>query len=235
MVTCNWLLLWPQPAESPGLGARATMSQAVQTNETQLLRKTWELSLYNLQWTSQEAIRDSLNMLKTTMTTKDCLHRFCADRVTTTHRSGGKEYPTHQKKLVSKRSLRSDPNCDVLISKIYPSHDEYEAHQERLLARISKHSTHKDSITALRKDRRYRPWTHYSQGKKQQIENGAKDNGDSSHCSNASTYCNQEAGPSNKGTKTTNDSGLELDNINAIVATDPVMDVVTVISTRYIL
>ena len=71
-------------------------------------------------------------MLKTTMTTKDCLHRFCADRVTTAHRSGGKEYPTHQKKLVSKRSLRSDPNCDVLISKIYPSHDEYEAHQERL-------------------------------------------------------------------------------------------------------
>lgn len=63
-------------------------------------------------------------------------------------------------------------------------------------------------------------------GKKQQIENGsgAEDNGDSSHCSNASTHSNQEAGPSNKRTKTSDDSGLELDNNNATVAIDPVMD-----------
>jgi len=37
---------------------------------------------------------------------------------------------------VSKRSLRPDPNFDALISKIYPFRDEYEAHQERVLARI---------------------------------------------------------------------------------------------------
>lgn len=63
-------------------------------------------------------------------------------------------------------------------------------------------------------------------GKKQQIENGsgAEDNGDSSHCSNASTHSNQEAGPSNKRTKTSDDSGLELDNNNTTVAIDPVMD-----------
>lgn len=63
-------------------------------------------------------------------------------------------------------------------------------------------------------------------GKKQQIENGsgAEDNGDSSHCSNASTHSNQEAGPSNKRTKTSDDSGLELDNNNTAVAIDPVMD-----------
>ncbi len=41
---------------------------------------------------------------------------------------------------MSKRSLRPDPNFDALISKIYPSRDEYEAHQERVLARISKHN-----------------------------------------------------------------------------------------------
>ena len=51
-----------------------------------------------------------------------------------------KECPTCRKKLVSKRSLRPDPNFDALISKIYPSRDEYEAHQERVLARINKHN-----------------------------------------------------------------------------------------------
>lgn len=37
---------------------------------------------------------------------------------------------------MSKRSLRPDPNFDALISKIYPSRDEYEAHQERVLERL---------------------------------------------------------------------------------------------------
>uniref|UniRef100_A0A9L0RKR1 E3 ubiquitin-protein ligase RING2 n=5 Tax=Laurasiatheria TaxID=314145 RepID=A0A9L0RKR1_HORSE len=135
------------------------MSQAVQTNGTQPLSKTWELSLYELQRTPQEAITDGLeivvsprslhselmcpiclDMLKNTMTTKECLHRFCADCIITALRSGNKECPTCRKKLVSKRSLRPDPNFDALISKIYPSRDEYEAHQERVLARINKHN-----------------------------------------------------------------------------------------------
>lgn len=37
---------------------------------------------------------------------------------------------------MSKRSLRHDPNFDALISKIYPSRDEYEAHQRRALDRF---------------------------------------------------------------------------------------------------
>ena len=40
--------------------------------------------------------------------------------------------------MVSKRSLRPDPNFDALISKIYPSRDEYEAHQDRVLAKLSR-------------------------------------------------------------------------------------------------
>nr|6WI7_A Chain A, E3 ubiquitin-protein ligase RING2, Polycomb complex protein BMI-1 chimera [Homo sapiens]6WI8_A Chain A, E3 ubiquitin-protein ligase RING2,Polycomb complex protein BMI-1 chimera [Homo sapiens]6WI8_B Chain B, E3 ubiquitin-protein ligase RING2,Polycomb complex protein BMI-1 chimera [Homo sapiens] len=107
---------------------------------TQPLSKTWELSLYELQRTPQEAITDGLeivvsprslhselmcpiclDMLKNTMTTKECLHRFCADCIITALRSGNKECPTCRKKLVSKRSLRPDPNFDALISKIYPS------------------------------------------------------------------------------------------------------------------
>ena len=49
-----------------------------------------------------------------------------------------KECPTCRKKLVSKRSLWPDPNFDALISKIYPSREEYEAHQDRVLIRLSR-------------------------------------------------------------------------------------------------
>ena len=120
--------------------------------------KTWELSLYELQRTPQEAITDNteiavsprslhselmcpicLDMLKNTMTTKECLHRFCQECIITALRSGNKECPTCRKKLVSKRSLRPDPNFDSLIAKIYPSRDEYEAHQERVLEKLKKH------------------------------------------------------------------------------------------------
>ncbi|KAJ8377883.1 hypothetical protein AAFF_G00250340 [Aldrovandia affinis] len=119
--------------------------------------KTWELSLYELHRTPQEAIMDGteiavsprslhselmcpicLDMLKNTMTTKECLHRFCSECIVTALRSGNKECPTCRKKLVSKRSLRPDPNSDALISKIYPSRDEYEAHQDRVLERLSR-------------------------------------------------------------------------------------------------
>eukprot|EP00057_Strongylocentrotus_purpuratus_P029789 XP_011684263.1 PREDICTED: E3 ubiquitin-protein ligase RING2-like [Strongylocentrotus purpuratus] len=83
-----------------------------------------------------------LDMLKNTYTTKECLHRFCQDCIITALRSGNKECPTCRKKLVSKRSLRPDPNFDALISKIYPSRDEYEAHQERVMAKLNKrHNT----------------------------------------------------------------------------------------------
>ncbi|KAF4522713.1 hypothetical protein B566_EDAN012730 [Ephemera danica] len=121
------------------------------------LNKSWELSLYELHRTPQVAITDNteiavsprslhselmcpicLDMLKKTMTTKECLHRFCSDCIITALRSGNKECPTCRKKLVSKRSLRPDPNFDSLISKIYPSRDEYEAHQERVLAKLNK-------------------------------------------------------------------------------------------------
>ena len=120
--------------------------------------KNWELSLYELHRTPQEAITDTteiavsprslhselmcpicLDMLKSTMTTKECLHRFCQECIITALRSGNKECPTCRKKLVSKRSLRPDPNFDALISKIYPSRDEYEAHQERVLQKLKQH------------------------------------------------------------------------------------------------
>ncbi|XP_038074034.1 E3 ubiquitin-protein ligase RING2-like [Patiria miniata] len=141
------------------LGKMAVTTHGNQTGNSQP-SKTWELSLYELHRTPQEAITDDteiavsprslhselmcpicLDMLKNTYTTKECLHRFCQECIITALRSGNKECPTCRKKLVSKRSLRPDPNFDALISKIYPSRDEYEAHQERVLAKLTGHHT----------------------------------------------------------------------------------------------
>jgi len=120
---------------------------------TEVVDKSWDLSLYELHRTPQEAITDTteiavspkslqseltcpicLDMLTSTMTTKECLHRFCADCIITALRSGNKECPTCRKKLVSKRSLRPDPNFDQLVSKIFPDREEYEEQQEKVLA-----------------------------------------------------------------------------------------------------
>lgn len=127
------------------------------SNDQLGVNKTWELSLYELHRSPQKAITDDteiavsprslhnelmcpicLDMLKKTMTTKECLHRFCHDCIITALRSGNKECPTCRKKLVSKRSLRPDPNFDLLISKIYPSREEYEAHQTKVLDKLNK-------------------------------------------------------------------------------------------------
>uniref|UniRef100_A0A8C2V9G8 E3 ubiquitin-protein ligase RING2 n=1 Tax=Chinchilla lanigera TaxID=34839 RepID=A0A8C2V9G8_CHILA len=198
---------------------------------TQPLSKTWELNGLETVVSPRSHYSElmcpiCLGMLKNTMTIKECLHHFCADCIITALRSGNKECPTCQKKLVSKRSLRPDPNFDALISKIYPSHDEYEAHQERVLARINKHNNQQALSLSTEEGLKTQAMNRLQQSKKQQIENGsgAEDNGDSLHCSNASARSNQEAGPSNKQTKTSDDSGLELDNNNATVATDPVTD-----------
>eukprot|EP00111_Clytia_hemisphaerica_P008379 TCONS_00024461-protein len=132
------------------------MSQSAQTFQPP---KSWELSLYELHRTPQEAITDDteivlsprslhselmcpicLDMLTTTMTTKECLHRFCHDCIITALRAGNKECPTCRKKLISKRSLRRDPNFDSLIEKIYPNRDEYDAQQEQVLEKLNQHT-----------------------------------------------------------------------------------------------
>eukprot|EP00096_Caligus_rogercresseyi_P013402 TRINITY_DN6058_c0_g1_i1.p1 TRINITY_DN6058_c0_g1~~TRINITY_DN6058_c0_g1_i1.p1 ORF type:complete len:341 (-),score=105.25 TRINITY_DN6058_c0_g1_i1:501-1523(-) len=126
-------------------------------SSNEIVEKSWDLSLYELHRTPQEAITDNteiavsalslkseltcpicLDMLSSTMTTKECLHRFCADCIVTALRSGNKECPTCRKKLVSKRSLRPDPNFDQLVEKIFPNREEYEAQQESILETLSK-------------------------------------------------------------------------------------------------
>jgi len=132
------------------------------------VERSWDLSLYELHRTPQEAITDEteiavsarslqseltcpicLDMLTNTMTTKECLHRFCAECIVTALRSGNKECPTCRKKLVSKRSLRPDPNFDQLVEKIFPNREEYEAHQESILDSISR-SHSQNFITSIK-------------------------------------------------------------------------------------
>ncbi|XP_054910900.1 E3 ubiquitin-protein ligase RING2-A-like isoform X1 [Poeciliopsis prolifica] len=213
--------------------------------------KTWELSLYELHRSPQEAIVDGtevavsprslhselmcpicLDMLKNTMTTKECLHRFCSDCIVTALRSGNKECPTCRKKLVSRRSLRRDSNFDALISKIYPSRDEYEAHQRTVLERLNR-LHNKEALSSsieegLRQQARYRSERNHRVKKPtQESDNttfsGGEDNGDSrSHLSHDSAPSNTphprgqtppEAGPSRKRQRASDDgSGPEADS-----------------------
>ena len=74
--------------------------------------------------------------------------RFCAECIVTALRSGNKECPTCRKKLVSRRSLRADPNFDMLVEKIFPNREEYEAHQESILESLSR-SHSQNFITSI--------------------------------------------------------------------------------------
>lgn len=77
------------------------------------------------------------------------IHLIFQECIITALRSGNKECPTCRKKLVSKRSLRPDPNFDTLISKIYPSRDEYEQHQERVMARLNRNHNHASLVSSI--------------------------------------------------------------------------------------
>ncbi|XP_034401578.1 E3 ubiquitin-protein ligase RING2-A-like isoform X1 [Cyclopterus lumpus] len=212
--------------------------------------KTWELSLYELHRSPQEAIMDGtevavsprslhselmcpicLDMLKNTMTTKECLHRFCSDCIVTALRSGNKECPTCRKKLVSRRSLRRDSNFDALISKIYPSRDEYEAHQRRVLERLNR-LHNKEALSSsieegLRQQARYR--NHRVKKPTQESDNttfsGGEENADArshlSHDDSAPSHAPlppggrtpSEAGPSRKRPRASDDgSAAEADS-----------------------
>ncbi|XP_073815881.1 E3 ubiquitin-protein ligase Sce [Musca autumnalis] len=176
--------------------------------------KTWDLSLYELQRKPQEIITDNteiavsprslhselmcpicLDMLKKTMTTKECLHRFCQDCIITALRSGNKECPTCRKKLVSKRSLRPDPNFDLLISKIYPSREEYEAIQEKVMAKFNQTQSQQALVNSINEgiklqsqNRPQRFRTKGSGGGRGSQANGANHN--SSHAHNVSNESN---------------------------------------------
>lgn len=186
-----------------------------------LQNKTWDLSLYELNRLPQEAITDNseiavsprslhselmcpicLDMLKNTMTTKECLHRFCSDCIITALRAGNKECPTCRKKLVSKRSLRPDPNFDSLILKIYPSRDEYEAHQERVLAKFNQSHSQVALVNSITEGIKLQ-----SQNRQQRTKKQMEQDIQNAENANASNNNNQNADGSNNEGSTTSAAG----------------------------
>ncbi|MCL4129189.1 UNVERIFIED_CONTAM: hypothetical protein GTU68_007294, partial [Idotea baltica] len=134
------------------------------------------------------------------------------DCIITALRSGNKECPTCRKKLVSKRSLRPDPNFDTLISKIYPSRDEYEQHQERVLANLHKNHNHASLINSieegikLQSQNRQKP----SSATNTSTTNTSTNNNGNSNCSSASSFSGpkpKKARISNTGATSENESG----------------------------
>jgi len=113
---------------------------------------TWDLTPYEQQRKPHELLHDEellispkslqseltcpicLDLLRNTRTTKECLHRFCCDCIETALRSGNKECPTCRKKLISKRCLRRDENIDALITKLFPSRNDLDEFNEKILA-----------------------------------------------------------------------------------------------------
>ena len=94
--------------------------------------KQFELSRYELNRKPQELILDDteikvqrkslnallmcpicLDVLRNTMTTKECLHRFCSECITTALRSGNKECPTCRKVFLFKILILLFQNCTL--------------------------------------------------------------------------------------------------------------------------
>ena len=62
---------------------------------------------------------------------------------------GNKECPTCRKKLVSKRSLRPDPNFDQLVAKIFPDREEYEEQQEKVCELVKNYACNHKFMLAI--------------------------------------------------------------------------------------
>lgn len=131
------------------------------------------------------------------------------------------ECPTCKKKLVSKRSLRPDPNFDLLISKIYPSRDEYEAHQERVLAKLNKSHSQAALVNSITEGIKLQSQNRPQRSRKNanESENNASYNNtpnvSTSIPPNTSTIANQSdssqstTGPLNSGGITNNSQNLK--------------------------
>lgn len=83
-------------------------------------------------------------------------------------RSGNKECPTCRKKLVSKRSLRSDKNFDLLISKLYPKRDECEVHQTGTLDKLNKSHNQTNLIQSINEGMKFQTQNRRQRTKKNQ-------------------------------------------------------------------
>ncbi|GLT29485.1 hypothetical protein SLA2020_043510 [Shorea laevis] len=67
-----------------------------------------------------------LGIIRKTRTVMECLHRFCRECIDKSMRLGNNECPACRTHCASRRSLRNDPNYDVLVAALYPDIDRYE-------------------------------------------------------------------------------------------------------------
>eukprot|EP00040_Diaphanoeca_grandis_P000721 m.16286 g.16286 ORF g.16286 m.16286 type:complete len:306 (+) comp10972_c0_seq1:104-1021(+) len=102
-----------------------------------------------------------LSILTETMTTKDCLHRFCNECISKCLQVK-KECPTCRKKIPSHRHLRRDENFDRLVSTLYPDQSVLEQRELEILEKIKQVS----SQTAFQES--------YEEGCKSQDQNKKK-------------------------------------------------------------
>jgi hypothetical protein len=137
--------------------------------------RPFDLSFYEIHRLPQEQITDETEIaslhrfftdlicpicrgiLNKTMVS-NCLHRFCYECIVNTLRLNIKKCPTCRGKIVSKRSLRPDTNLDLIISKMYPNGDEYEAYQNRNLAKLHKKSSQQEVLSISSNDRNSGKW-----------------------------------------------------------------------------
>lgn len=125
-------------------------------------------------------------------------YRFCSDCIITALRSGNKECPTCRKKLVSKRSLRPDPNFDLLIAKIYPSRDEYEAHQTRVLEKLNKSHSQANLVQSINEGIKVQTQNRLQRTKKNLLDE-------------------QNEGSTSSASKTLNSIGISKENVSRTV------------------
>ncbi|XP_037529372.1 E3 ubiquitin-protein ligase RING2-A-like [Rhipicephalus sanguineus] len=118
----------------------------------------WQLSPYEQQRTAEKVITDStevavhsdsvrreftctvcLDLLKDTVATRECGHRFCEKCITTALARCNNTCPECRTKIASKRSLHRDLRMDTLIAALFLNKDEGNAacptgHQDARIA-----------------------------------------------------------------------------------------------------
>ena len=76
--------------------------------------------------------------MRSTVTVKACLHRFCSECIEKSLRVMNNECPSCRAHVSSRRSMRQDVRFDELIATLLPPPDEYDKMQAETLTRAAK-------------------------------------------------------------------------------------------------
>lgn len=130
-----------------------------------------------------------LSIVSDTRTVRECLHRFCAGCINTSLRLGKKECPTCRANCNSQRHLGQDARFDMIIQRLNPDVEAYEATQEEAIKQINtsfnttalrrsiEEGMRRQADSAKRAPRPARPATTPSQNQKQSSQQEQKRQG----------------------------------------------------------